>query len=29
MTASVSETFPAVDDFAADWTAWHRLRGVG
>jgi hypothetical protein len=24
MTASVSETFPAVDDFAADWTAWHR-----
>ncbi len=23
MTASVSETFPAVDDFAADWTAWH------
>jgi len=24
MTAPVSETFPAVDDFAADWTAWHR-----
>jgi uncharacterized protein len=24
MTASVSETFPAVDDFAADWTAWHH-----
>jgi len=24
MTASVSETVPAVDDFAAQWGAWHR-----
>src|SRR5580693_5906236 len=23
MTASVSETVPGVDDFAADWNAWH------
>jgi uncharacterized protein (DUF1684 family) len=24
MTASASETVPAVDDFAAQWQAWHR-----
>jgi uncharacterized protein (DUF1684 family) len=24
MTASVSETVPAVDDFTAQWQAWHR-----
>ncbi len=26
MTASVSETAPAVDDFAAQWDAWHRRQ---
>ena len=26
MTSSVSETVPAVDDFAAEWNAWHRLQ---
>jgi uncharacterized protein (DUF1684 family) len=26
MTASVSETVPAVDDFAAQWGAWHRRQ---
>ena len=26
MTASVSETVPAVDDFAAEWNAWHRRQ---
>jgi uncharacterized protein len=26
MTASVSETGPAVDDFTAEWTAWHRRQ---
>ena len=28
MTASVSETVPGVDDFAAEWNAWHGLAGV-
>ena len=23
MSASVSETVPGVDDFAAEWSAWH------
>jgi len=26
MGASVSETVPAVDDFAAEWEAWHRRQ---
>ena len=26
MTASVSETVPAVDDFAAQWHVWHRRQ---
>ena len=26
MTASVSETVPGVDDFAAEWNAWHRRQ---
>jgi uncharacterized protein (DUF1684 family) len=26
MTASVSETVPAVDDFTAEWNAWHRRQ---
>ena len=26
MTASASGTVPAVDDFAADWDAWHRRQ---
>lgn len=26
MTASVSETAAALDDFAAQWTAWHRRQ---
>ena len=26
MTASVGETVPAVDDFTAEWNAWHRRQ---
>ena len=26
MTASVSETVPGVDDFSAEWNAWHRRQ---
>src|ERR1700722_272445 len=26
MTAAASETVPAVDDFAAEWNAWHRRQ---
>ena len=26
MGASVSQTVPAVDDFAAEWNAWHRRQ---